>query len=703
MEMHHVPEHGTEENFMIQGMDPNMHLTSPFEQVEAMYSEGATEFVVDQGLFYPAATSYGYYCTGFEPPGEWEDHNRIFGLDGPDIQYTGAQNESLPYVYYTPTYGYAQSPYNPYNPYIPGAMIGVDGPFVGAQQYYSVSPYQNAVSSPAFIPVVLQPDMIPNSSSDSLIDIGASTNRAEGRGSKHNFNSTSGAFSNSMKPTSHTKNSLTMMSDVSKSNVGTSKQASMNGSVSTGGFPSSASSHVFQGRSSSGSIQAVDNLSNGRILTHNNQLKLAIPNSLSDFGPSNHGRGTVAKLRPKVPVGRSLNDANGGSDSLSEQNRGPRINRSKHELAVKAYTTRAGGTNALENIIIYTDQYNKDDFLVDYTEAKFFVIKSYSEDDVHKSIKYNVWSSTPHGNKKLSSAYEDAQRIAAGKPIGCPIFLFFSVNVSGQFCGVAEMIGPVDFNKNMDFWQQDKWNGSFPVKWHIIKDVPNTSLRHIILENNENKPVTNSRDTQEIMYKKGLEMLRIFKNHTLKTSLLDDFVYYENRQKIIQEEKARLLVRSFESPFFIPALGPPRKLNCVVELPPSKVENTNKPSCETNNSKKTDIAASEQVSSQLNLNMTNTNIRKEHSEKTGVEAKDDASTLKIGSLSINPKPSDGKSSVGTGTVTSSTEPFNVTVGSVPLILNGALEPSSILTVGTIPLDPRAFQGGGALAKNSQQK
>jgi len=72
------------------------------------------------------------------------------------------------------------------------------------------------------------------------------------------------------------------------------------------------------------------------------------------------------------------------------------------------------------------------------------------------------------------------------------------VNASGQFCGVAEMIGTVDFNKNMDFWQQDKWSGSFPVKWHFIKDVPNPNFRHIILENNENKPVTNSRDTQEV-------------------------------------------------------------------------------------------------------------------------------------------------------------------------------------------------------------
>ena len=41
-----------------------MRLTSPFQQVEAIYNEGAPEFVVDQGLLYPAATSYGYYCTG---------------------------------------------------------------------------------------------------------------------------------------------------------------------------------------------------------------------------------------------------------------------------------------------------------------------------------------------------------------------------------------------------------------------------------------------------------------------------------------------------------------------------------------------------------------------------------------------------------------------------------------------------------------
>ena len=29
-------------------------------------------------------------CLGFETPGEWEDHHRIFGVDGPNVQYTAS-------------------------------------------------------------------------------------------------------------------------------------------------------------------------------------------------------------------------------------------------------------------------------------------------------------------------------------------------------------------------------------------------------------------------------------------------------------------------------------------------------------------------------------------------------------------------------------------------------------------------------------
>ncbi|KAF9607141.1 hypothetical protein IFM89_032363, partial [Coptis chinensis] len=125
--------------------------------------------------------------------------------------------------------------------------------------------------------------------------------------------------------------------------------------------------------------------------------------------------------------------------------------------------------NNSSTVVIRRDNYNLLDFPTKYDHALFFVIKSYSEDDIHKSIKYNVW-----------------------------------VNASGQFCGVAEMIGQVDFNKNMDFWQQDKWNGVFPIR-----------------------------------FPQGMNMLNVFKNHLLKTSILDDFTFYESRQKAMQDKRIR--------------------------------------------------------------------------------------------------------------------------------------------------------------------
>nr|XP_043630326.1 YTH domain-containing protein ECT4-like [Erigeron canadensis] len=238
------------------------------------------------------------------------------------------------------------------------------------------------------------------------------------------------------------------------------------------------------------------------------------------------------------------------ADGLNELGCGPRGKPAKNpklftpiSIALKGQDLNQAPTEIDEearevkevNLTSEREQYNKADFPDTYENAKFFIIKSYSEDDVHKSIKYNVWASTQNGNKKLDAAYQEAQQ----KPEGCPVFLFFSVNTSGQFVGIAEMVGPVDFEKSLEYWQQDKWIGCFPVKWHIIKDLPNSLLKHIICENNENKPVTNSRDTQEVMLEQGLQVIKIFKEHSSMQCILDDFEFYEDRQKKIQEKKAK--------------------------------------------------------------------------------------------------------------------------------------------------------------------
>ncbi|EPS72124.1 hypothetical protein M569_02632, partial [Genlisea aurea] len=266
-----------------------------------------------------------------------------------------------------------------------------------------------------------------------------------------------------------------------------------------------------------------------------------------DYASRINGRGWMSadsKYKPRVRGNGIYVYGTESLDCLNELNRGPRTKNSKNTksvtpvaMVVKGQSLRLPGTTDNEKSTATPDreEYNRQDFSEQYADAKFFVIKSYSEDDVHKSIKYNIWASTDNGNKKLDAAYQEAEQKAGG----CPVFLFFSVNASGQFVGVAEMIGPVDFNKSVEYWQQDKWIGCFPVKWHIVKDVPNGLLKHIILENNENKPVTNSRDTQEVKLEQGLKMLKIFKEHPSKQCVLDDFDFYEERQKKIQEKKVK--------------------------------------------------------------------------------------------------------------------------------------------------------------------
>ncbi|KAL3824995.1 hypothetical protein ACJIZ3_021024 [Penstemon smallii] len=239
-----------------------------------------------------------------------------------------------------------------------------------------------------------------------------------------------------------------------------------------------------------------------------------------------------------LDYGRPCSLGNGSLCSCSganEQNRGPRASKSKRQISGEDYFRIDNNKNISLHGKMHVASYNSPDLLDEYVNAKFFVIKSYSEDNIHKSIKYGVWASTPNGNQKLNAAYHEAKE----KLNNCPVFLFFSVNASAQFCGVAEMVGPVDFEKSVDYWQQDKWTGQFPVKWHILKDVPNSQFRHIVLENNDNKPVTNSRDTQEVKLEQGTEMINIFKNYETNISILADFDFYEGRQKALQERKSK--------------------------------------------------------------------------------------------------------------------------------------------------------------------
>lgn len=134
---------------------------------------------------------------------------------------------------------------------------------------------------------------------------------------------------------------------------------------------------------------------------------------------STRGRGRVTD--PSLGGGY-----NGNYDILNEQNRGPRALKPKTQVSEELDSSADSKKHNKDSPKEESNNNNNPEFVTDYSEAKLFIIKSYSEDNVHKSIKYNVWASTPNGNKKLDAAYREAKE----EKEACPVFLLFSVRVS---------------------------------------------------------------------------------------------------------------------------------------------------------------------------------------------------------------------------------------------------------------------------------
>ena len=162
------------------------------------------------------------------------------------------------------------------------------------------------------------------------------------------------------------------------------------------------------------------------------------------------------------------------------------------------------------------------------SNSKFFVIKSFSEEDVHKSIKYGVWSSSKNGNLTLSNAFQMTKEKNGN------VYLFFSCNGSGRYVGVARMKTSCDENRTFEFWTQDgKWTGLFDVEWLFIKDVPFKEFKEIIItmKDGEIKPISNARDTQEIPFEQAKIMLQKISNYQNSNTILEHFEFYDMRQE----------------------------------------------------------------------------------------------------------------------------------------------------------------------------
>ena len=92
---------------------------------------------------------------------------------------------------------------------------------------------------------------------------------------------------------------------------------------------------------------------------------------------------------------------------------------------------------------------------------------------------------------------------------------------------------PCDETKTFGLWTQDgKWPGLFDVEWLFIKDVPFKEFKNIIItmKDGEVKPISNSRDTQEIPYEQAKIMIQKIAEYQNTNTILEHFEFYDMRQ-----------------------------------------------------------------------------------------------------------------------------------------------------------------------------
>ncbi|GER41482.1 evolutionarily conserved C-terminal region 2 [Striga asiatica] len=348
----------------------------------------------DQGVYYPATSCYDYYYPGYNGAFGQPDDKRFLNPSGGS--YTGIQSDSNPLLYFYP--GFAS--YQTGTEYLP--QLGSYGSDAFPCYTYD-STYSGNVSNGS---------AAKSGSFKTMMGPGGS-----GKSNGYNVAKTSALPVNSK---------FQQSSNFSKSFYQNQALKSLNklgsGFQTTGltkGYQPTSKFSSFANRNPGAFMQycPVNYQSNSRTWNNNYKYK-----SRETFG------------------------RNSGFEALTELTRGPRSEAKNNSSEFGAEAERA-----IEN-----NEYNLQEFQIEYNNAKFFVIKSYSEDDVHKCMKYDVWSSTPNGNKKLDAAFRDAEAKTSETGVKCPVFLFFSKDLEDQTAKTtqADQTSLVSLTKNLSISPQ---------------------------------------------------------------------------------------------------------------------------------------------------------------------------------------------------------------------------------------------------------
>ena len=145
-----------------------------------------------------------------------------------------------------------------------------------------------------------------------------------------------------------------------------------------------------------------------------------------------------------------------------------------------------------------------------FRDSRFFIVKSFNEENVKKSQETGVWSSLPANQRIFEEAFIRHRNV----------ILFFSVVESGRFQGFARISSELKKNQEVNWVlpesfkkrnHEDPFKGVlFEIDWICKENLTFGQTSHLFNELNSRKPVKIARDGQEIDSVTGERLALLF-------------------------------------------------------------------------------------------------------------------------------------------------------------------------------------------------
>ncbi|OIW24404.1 YTH-domain-containing protein [Coniochaeta ligniaria NRRL 30616] len=160
--------------------------------------------------------------------------------------------------------------------------------------------------------------------------------------------------------------------------------------------------------------------------------------------------------------------------------------------------------------------------LGDKGETRFFMVKSFNEDNVRMCMDDGLWTTQLQNTETLTSAFAQCKNV----------ILFFSINKSRAFQGYARMATAPSPDTPRPRWIKGiHWETSppFRVEWLSTTDVEFRFIGHLLNPLNDNLPVLVGKDGQEIEEECGRKLLEE----------MERIVRYNNEQLFLERGPPR--------------------------------------------------------------------------------------------------------------------------------------------------------------------